>query len=416
MEYDAIVIGGGPSGSTAAMYLGKALGKEKVLLVDKADFPRDKICGDAQGRKAANIMRELGIEDEYRKLEGQPIYGITLSSPNGTQVHVDVAPRDKPSPGYVHKRMIFDNFLFQNAKKMATFRHMQVTDVVMENGMVKGVIGINKNGEKEEYRAKIVLAADGATSTVAAKFGLNTNPADHFIVATRQYWRGVKDLTDRIELHLVKSLIPGYFWIFPLPNGEANVGLGMIIKDMKDKKVNLKEAMMKEIETNPLFAERFNEAEPLEDVKAWNLPIASYHRKCYGNGFLVLGDAASLIDPLSGEGIGTAMISSKISAQVAVEAIKKNDFSEKFLEKYDELLWKEIGPEIKTNYKLQRLGKRFPFMIDRLIVKASKDEKFRQRIENMLPYTGGREEIGTTDFLMELAPEEKDVIAAAKEE
>jgi geranylgeranyl reductase family protein len=414
MEYDVIVIGGGPSGSTAAMYLGKA-GKN-VLLVDKVDFPRDKVCGDAQGRKAAGIMKELGIYEEYTQLPGQKIYGIRLSSPNGTQVDVDVESRDKPAPGYVHKRRIFDNFLFQNAKKFATVKITTVTDLIIENNYVKGVVCADNDGRKEEYRAKIVLAADGANSTVAAKFGLNTNPLDHFIVATRQYYKGVKGMSDRIEIHMIKSLIPGYFWIFPLPNGEANVGLGMIVKDMRSKNVNLKEAMLKEIKENPLFAKRFEDAEPVEDVRGWNLPVASYHRKCYGPGFLMLGDAASLIDPLSGEGVGNAMISSKIGAQVALEAMQKNDYSEKFLKKYDEQLWAVIDKEIKANYKLQKLGKRFPFMIDKLMVKASKDENFRKKFEKLLPYTGGREEIGTSEFLKSFAPEDKEAISAAEEE
>lgn len=401
-QYEVIVIGGGPSGATTAMYLGIALGKENVLLIDKADFPRDKICGDAQGRKAANIMRELGIEDGYRKLPGHVVYGITLSSPNGTVVHLDVESRDKPAPGYCHRRIVFDEYLFNCAKERATIKIFTMTDLIIEDGYVKGIKGKDENGQTKEIRAKLVLAADGANSIVAQKFGLNKNPPDHFIVATRQYYSGVTGLTDRIEIHLVKSLLPGYFWIFPLEDGKANVGLGMIVKDMNEKKINLKAAQLKEIKENPLFKERFANAQPLEDVKGWNLPLASYHRKCYGNGFLLLGDAASLIDPLSGEGIGTAMISAKVAAYVAIEALKKGDFSEEFLKRYDEQLWEEIGPEIKANYRLQKLGKRFPFLIDKLISKAKKDESFRKRIENMLPYTGGRKEMGEDNFLEEL--------------
>jgi flavin-dependent dehydrogenase len=243
---------------------------------------------------------------------------------------------------------------------------------------------------------------------VAQKLGLSKNPPEHFIVATRQYYKGVKGMTDRIELHLIKSLIPGYFWIFPLPDGEANVGLGMIVKDMHDRKVNLKEATLREIRENPLFKERFKDATPLEDVKGCNLPVASYRRKSYGNGLLILGDAASLIDPLSGEGLGNAMISARIAAQVSIEALQHHDFGEGFLKKYDTLLWETIGPEIKANYRLQVIGKKFPFMIDRLMVKASKDESFRKKVEKLLPYTGGRKEIGSEEFLTNLA-EKKEV-------
>ncbi len=400
-DFDAIVVGGGPAGSIAAMYLAKA-GK-KTLLIDKTEFPRDKICGDAQGRKAAAIMKELGIYKEYEQLEGQKIYGVTLSSPNGTQVHLDVENREKPAPGYCHKRMIFDNFLFQNAKKkVAEFKVLTVTELILEDGTVRGIVGIDKKGKKEEYRAKIVLAADGATSVVASKLGLNTNPPEHFIVALRAYYKNVKGLTDRIEIHMIKELIPGYFWIFPLPNNEANVGLGMIVEDMNKKKANLKTALLDQIKKNPLFTNRFKDAELVGDIRGWNLPIASYHRKCYGNGFLLLGDAASLIDPLSGEGVGNAMVSGKVATEVAIIAIDKNNSSENVLKEYDKRLWDSIGDEIKTNYRLQVLGKKFPHMIDKLLIKATKDEKFRQRVEKLLPYTGGRKEIGTEDFLHEL--------------
>jgi len=400
MDFDAIILGGGPAGSIAAMYLHK-LGKN-VLLVDRAQFPRDKVCGDAQGRKAAAIMKELGIYEEYERLPGQKIYGITLSSPNGTQIDIDIRSRDEPAPGYVHTRMIFDNFLFENAKKLVDTRVFNVTDIITEDGYVKGIIGTNENGQKEEIRSNIILGADGANSILAIKLNLNKNPPEHHIVALRAYYKNVSNMSDRIELHLIKNLLPGYFWIFPLPNGEANVGLGMVKEDVQKKDIDLRKSIIKEIEQNPLFAGRFKDAELVGPIVGWNLPIASYHRKCYGNGFMLLGDAASLIDPLSGEGIGNAMISGKIAAQVAVEAIEKNDFSEKFFKKYDNLLWDTIGDEIKTSYRIQKLGKMFPNLIDKLLVKASKDEDFRKRVEKLLPYTSGRKEIGSEEFLEEL--------------
>lgn len=397
-EFDVIIVGGGPAGSTAAMYLTKA-GKN-VALVDKALFPRDKTCGDAQGRRAANIMKELGIYDEYEKLPGQKIYGITLSSPNGTQVHLDVADRNGPAPGYVHKRMVYDNFLYQNAIRMgAKQKLMQVKDVIVEDGFAKGVIGTTPNGETQELRAKLVLGADGALSVVARKFGLADNPSGHNISALRIYYKNVKGITDRIEIHLVKDLIPGYFWIFPLPGGEANVGLGMIISDMQEKKINLKEAVLNEIKTNPLFKDRFAEAQAMEDVKGWTLPVASHRRKSYGNGFMLLGDAASLIDPLSGEGVGNAMISGKLAAQVSLMALEKTKFDEKVLKKYDKELWATIKDEIKTSYRIQRLGKKFPKLIDKLMVKCTESEEFRKEIEQLLPYTGGRKKIGSVEFL-----------------
>src|SRR3989338_956588 len=208
MVYDAIILGGGPAGSVAAMYL-KKLGK-RVLLLDKAPFPRDKVCGDAQGRKAARIMKELGIYEGYERLPGQKIYGIKLSSSNGTVVHLDVASRSEPAPGYVHTRMVFDNYLFQEASKRVDTRIFNATDVIVEKKYVKGVMGTNGKGQKEEIRANLILAADGANSMVAIKMGLNKNPDDHHIVALRAYYKNVKGMADRIEIHMIKELIPGY--------------------------------------------------------------------------------------------------------------------------------------------------------------------------------------------------------------
>ncbi|MFC2142865.1 NAD(P)/FAD-dependent oxidoreductase [Candidatus Aenigmatarchaeota archaeon] len=399
-EYDVIILGGGPAGTIAAMYLAKA-GKN-VVLVDKKTFPRDKVCGDAQGRKAANILKDLGIYDEYVKIPGQKIYGIILSSPNGTHVNVDITDRGNPAPGYVHKREILDDFLYKNAEKLVKTKTLEATDVIIEDNFVKGIIGKNANGETEEIRGKVLLAADGAHSIVARKFKLNDNTAEHNISGLRIYYKNVKDTTDRIEIHLVKSLLPGYFWIFPLPDNQANVGLGMIVKDMQEKKINLKEAVLKEIKENPIFKDRFKDAEPIEDVKGWPLPVASHHRKCYGNGFLLLGDAAGLIDPLSGEGVGNAMISGKHAAAISIQALEKNNFSENTLKKYDKDLWDEIKDEIKASHRLQRLGKKFPHLIDKLFVKASKDEEFRKKFEGMLPYTAGKKKIGTREFLKAL--------------
>jgi len=211
-------------------------------------------------------------------------------------------------------------------------------------------------------------------------------------------------MSDRIEIHLVERVIPGYFWIFPMPNKEANVGIGMVVEDMNKKKLNLQEAMLREIKENPLFKDRFKDAfiETPPGIRGWSLPVGSHHRKCYGNGFMLLGDAASLIDPLSGEGIGNALISGKISAQITMEALEKNDFSEKFLKKYDTELWKIVEPEMKLNYKLQKIAKRFPGLIDKLLEKANKDDKFKKKLEKHVPYTSNRDELLKKDFLSEL--------------
>lgn len=349
--YDVIVVGGGPAGSTCATLLGKK--NRKVLLLDKAKFPRDKTCGDGITGKSRGFLEELNLIDEVEK--NSAIYdGIDLTWPYGSKT---VVKTDDKHYSYVCKRIVFDNILFQNAKNYVDVREeFYVTDVIVEDGKVVGVRGTNgPNGPQTEFRAKIVVGADGANSVIATKLGLNKFNSSHRLSAIRAYYKGVKGVGKNLEIMIFKSVVPGYFWIFPLPNGMANVGIGMVVKDMQKRKISLQKTMEEEIANNPIIKDRFEGAELVSEIKAWTLPAASAFRKNYGNGFVLIGDAASLIDPLSGEGIGNAMLSASIAADIINESLDKGDFSEEFLKRYSDNLWKVLSKETKSNYISQKI-------------------------------------------------------------
>lgn len=385
-SYDVVIVGAGPGGSTAAALLGKQ--GRSVLLLEKARFPRDKTCGDAISGKSATVLRELGLVDAVEAGPHAEVHGVTFSSPKGTVVEVDFPRVNGKAQGYVCRRLVYDNLVFENVKKYAEFvdvwERFQVTDVIQENGFVVGVRGLSLDTKKEEeVRARVVLGADGATSVVASKLGLNPLIPEHHCGALRVYYKGIKGLTNNIEIHFVQSLIPGYFWIFPLEDGLANVGVGMLTSDIQKRKVNLKQAMFDVIEKVPMFQERFKDAQMVGDVKGWNLPFGSHRRKSYGNGFLLLGDAASLIDPFSGEGIGNAMTSASLAAKTLQKAFEQNDFSEKLLSEYDTALWAVLEHEMKNSYRLQKLGKR-TFLLNWVIGRAAKRQKIREALSVML--------------------------------
>ncbi len=383
-EFDVIIVGGGPSGSACASFLGKA-GKN-VLLLDKAKFPRDKICGDGISGKSVRVMQALDVLPEMAKAEHIKMYGVTFSSPKGTVVKIPSKTKEgeKP-PGFVARREVFDNVLFQHCKKFAkVVEQFQVNDLLWEGGKVVGVTGFYlPTRQKYSFKCKIVVGADGAASVVANKVKLDEIDENHQLVAIRCYYKNVKQCDNTIELHFVDELLPGYFWIFPLANGLANVGAGMVTRDMKNKKVNLQEATLKAIKDNPLFKERFKEAEQVTPFRSWSLPVGSKRRKAHGNGFVLLGDAASLIDPFTGEGIGNALISGKIAAEYILKAFEKNDFSAVTLKEYDEALWREISEELKTSYKLQKLGQH-TWLLNFLINRAKKSKAVQEAISNSL--------------------------------
>ena len=171
-------------------------------------------------------------------------------------------------------------------------------------------------------------------------------------------------------------------WIFPLEDGKANVGIGMHHSSLKKRNIDLKQALKNAV-NSPYFAERFSEAKALEEPSGWNLPVGSLHRKCYGNGFMLLGDAAGLIDPFTGEGIGNALYSARIAMDIAKKAIDSDNFNENLLAEYDKILWDAIGDELRVSTKLQKIG-RIRFLLNFVINKASRSEKVKELISGMM--------------------------------
>ncbi len=396
-EYDAIVVGGGPSGSACASLL-SAQG-HKVLLLEKENFPRDKPCGDAIGGKALNVLCELGLEGKLGERGFLRSSGLLFSSPNGSEVEIPLAAQGKNSGGYVCKRVDFDSIVFENAKKKCeVIEGAEVSEVVFEggehaqgigSGMGKGrgrkAVGVKvkQGGKTVEFNAKVIIGADGANSVVARKVGVHKIVPKHFCTAVRGYYGGIGGLRGNVEIHFLPECMPGYFWIFPLSSHEANVGVGMLLSDIAARKLNLNK-VLQECLQNPKIAQRFASARSEGAIKGWSLPLASAKRKCAGNGWVLLGDAASLIDPFSGEGIGNGMKSAKIASTVLGGALKgKGRVEEEDCLAYESALWKEIGADADTSYKMQKLGAN-GWLLDFIIGKAQKKEWLRDELAAMV--------------------------------
>ncbi|MFA6213684.1 MAG: geranylgeranyl reductase family protein [Candidatus Micrarchaeia archaeon] len=417
--YDCIVVGGGPGGSTAAAFLSRR-GK-KVLLIEKERFPRDKTCGDAISGKSLAILSELGLVDGVEKADHGEITGVLFSSPNGSVASIpfgksggqmensgrnfpeaEPAGSGKIAKGYVCRRQVYDNLLFQNAKKGCdAMEGMAATALVKENGVVAGVKARGQDGKEYEFRGKMVIGADSVNSVVAREIrGAEVDP-DHSCIAYRTYYSGISGMAGCLEIHFVKSIMPGYFWIFPLENGLANVGVGMVMSDMKKKGIDLGKAMDDIIRNNPLFKERFAGAKMVSPLKAWQLPFGSKKRKVHAQNVLLVGDAAGLVDPFSGEGVGNAMLSGKIASDVAYEALAAGDTSEAFLSRYDERLWKAVWNELSASYQMQRLGK-VEFLLNFVVGKAAKSERAREAISGTLANKEAKGEYASPLFYLKL--------------
>jgi flavin-dependent dehydrogenase len=283
-------------------------------------------------------------------------------------------------PGFICRREVFDDFLFQNAKASGakTMEGFFAEDFIREGDAIAGVKG-TFDGNPMGFRANVVVCADGAAGMTARKLGVNNQAEEHQFAGIRAYYDNVEGMADKIEIHFIKDALPGYFWIFPLPGKRANVGLAMLVSDVKRKKANLASILNDTMARNPVFKERFASSKRISDLKSWLLPVNTRKPKAAGNGYVLVGDSASLIDPFMGEGIGNALTSGKLAAKAIIQAFNEDDFSEKSLSRYDAKLDETISRQAKLNYRLQRMASS-AFLIDFLIGRAKKSKYVRDAI------------------------------------
>jgi menaquinone-9 beta-reductase len=410
-QYDVIVAGAGPGGSTTAAFLARA--GYKVALFDKEKFPRDKPCGDAISGKSVRVLDALGLIDEVEKSPMALANGVRFTSPKGTELVVPF-PKPKASaervamgkdpfnePGYVCRREVYDNLVFKAAKKSGakTFEKTPVEKALMEDGRAVGVQTTNG----KQYHADVVVGAGGALCPVARSVGSYERDPKHWVAAIRVYWKDIKDVDDNIEIHFVDDVIPGYFWIFPLDNGLANVGIGMREDYVKQNgKHDLKRLLKHCIEEHPMFKKRFEDAEEMVgSQRGWILPLGSTRRKIHGDGWVTVGDAAGLIDPFSGEGIGNAMLAGQIASQTIDTALQGPGPTETALAPYPERLWREVGDELDRSYKMQRLG-RHKWLLNLVVSKAANSEYLQTRLSEMLSDREDTEELTKASFYVKL--------------
>ena len=361
-HYDVIIVGGGPSGSTCALAL-KHSGL-KVLMLDKASFPRDKICGDAVSSTTKRVLREIDPLLEQDLLAFAPktyIKQVKVYSPKFQSLLLGLT-----LTGHCIRRVDFDNWLFKKAITNPTLTVLQNTTLKTVE-TTNNFVTINTN-DGQIFTTNIIVGCDGALSIVAKQLASFKIDKQHYSAATRQYYSNVKGLAgNAIEVYFLKGYLPGYFWIFPLSNNEANVGFGMLSSVIAKHKIDLKQCLHKIITEIPEVATRFAEAIPLETVKGFGLPLASKKYNLSGNRFMLCGDAASLIDPISGEGIETAMESGKFAAQHIIQAFKTNNFSAAAFKAYDKQVYDKMWPNFKKHYYLQRLLSNRVWLINILI-------------------------------------------------
>jgi len=408
IETGILIAGAGPAGISASLHLSK-MGIHHTI-IDKAVFPRDKICGDALSGKVVQelerIDTQLVKEVNADKTNFLGSYGVRFTSPGGYEVDIPFRENmDKLShaPGFLSPRLRFDQFLAGKLKSdYCTF--LEGTELLSISQKINGIEATLK-GSDEIYisDARLLISAEGERTHAGRQSGLYEVNDKQFCAGIRTYFKGVSGLHEQnfIELHFIPEFLPGYLWIFPLPDGMANVGVGMLSSAVKRKRISLREKLLEIIRSHPRFVQRFNKAQMIGSPRGWGLPLGSQKKKLSGNNILLVGDAASLIDPFTGEGIGNAMVSGRLAAQITVKAHNENNFSKDFLSEYDSRVYTELWSELRLSRTLQKLSSN-SWLFDLVVKKAASNSELRRLITGMFEDIGERSLLARPRFYFDL--------------
>lgn len=362
------IVGAGPAGATTSMMLSK-MGIPHTI-VDASLFPRDKICGDGLDLNVIRVLNHidpsiaqdlLPVNENY-----QPSQGMRIILPNGRHVSLmrnsnGKHPFIEKPVFYISKRADFDNLLVNKLDPRYADIHLgtRINKIERHDG-IWTLFG-SRGTEKIEIQSDFLVGADGDHSVVLRHLGARQIDRSSYAAAVRQYWKGVEGIhsANLIDFYFPKSLPLSYFWIFPLPNGEANVGFGMASNYAAKNKINITKAFSQLIKTDPYLMERFKNAQPMETVKGWGIPLSVLRRKAHGDGWLLVGDAASIVCPTSGEGIGSGMLSGYVAAKFLGRAVEQNNFKASMFTLYD----REIHRRLRKEEKLYRFVNTIPAFV-----------------------------------------------------
>ena len=389
IERDVIVIGAGPAGSICASYLAKA--GVDVLLLDKDTFPRDKACGDMITETVANHVAKL---EAANKLDKMSVFmnQMLLVGGNGSEalVHHEC---------YGTRRRDFDQLMLETAISWgAEFRAgCRVVGLIRERGSICGV-RVHSGGVESELRCRIVIGADGAFSLTAKEAGLMKEAPAAMSIGMSAYFEGVHfDRNIALGQYSAYGIVffdrlaaPGYFWVVPSGDGgvlRGHCNVGMIVDYVDASRPghdDLEERFRKWMSSSTRAASLLSGAEQITPWRKGKLTYLMQNMEKTADGLILIGDAASVMQPLRGDGLAAAADSARAAADTAWEALKQGDYSGAFLRRtYAKNPIHMDASKLRDRLKHRRLIRETlfdPVSVDRAIDNIRRDKSIGERL------------------------------------
>lgn len=325
---DVVIVGAGPAGCAAGVVLARA--GMRVTVLDRARFPRDKVCGDALSNKAVALVRAMGAGDALDATPHASVRGALAILPDGAAIR-----RDYAAEGRVVPRLALDALLVDALKRAGAevIEGANVRDVLREGARVTGV-----RTDTETFDARAVIAADGPGSIAWRVMG--ENPAGRGLaISATAYFEGMGEgpAPGCSEHWFDPSLPDGYGWIFPPVEGAQNVGVYLRMDGYARTGRTLRQLFDAFVARHP---ERFSTARRVGKVRTWQLPLSAVTTRAGVPGMLAVGDAGRHVDPLTGEGIWQALRTGWIAGELC--AARRGEIRDDAVREYTARVRREV--------------------------------------------------------------------------
>ena len=350
-DYDAVIVGAGPAGCATAIRLRSTAPDVNVAILDKATFPRDKTCGDGLGPGAVEQLQQLGV-DMTGIATAQTVDTAEVHGPGGVVFATSVADRDV-SHGLTAPRLELDDLLLRRAVTAGAVPMLGTRYVTSNPDDDMVTVTVESDGSRTELTTRLLIGADGASSRVRRTAGIAANPPDRTSIAARVYADLDATHRDRLYISFDEALRPGYGWCFPFGDGTANVGVGMVVSDYKKRNGQKLDVLLARY-IDGLARHGVHVTNPREYSThilphGGRLPALTAHRTA------LLGDAASMINPVSGEGIAYGLRAAQMLASTTASALTTGGGLGAALGQYDQMVRARFGRHFRSNYVAHRM-------------------------------------------------------------